>query len=112
MKDLIGKWAFVIGILLALVVGLLGKMNPTIIVILMVIGIIVGFLNITSKETTSFLLAGLSIIIASSLGTSTFAEMTDVITMTLGNIFGAIRLLVVPAVVVVALKQVFTLAKN
>ena len=112
VMDMIGKWAFVIGVILAIAVGLLGSLNTTVIVILMILGLVIGFLNVTGKEAAQFLVAGVSIIIAGSLGTGAFIGMTNVVTTTLVSIFGAISVLVVPAVIIVAIREVFVLAKE
>jgi uncharacterized membrane protein len=112
VMDMIGKWAFVIGVILAIAVGILGTMNTAVIVILMLLGLVIGFLNVTGKEAAQFLVAGVSIIIAGSLGTGAFVGMNNVVTTTLVSIFGAISVLVVPAVIIVAIREVFVLAKD
>jgi uncharacterized membrane protein len=112
VMDMIGKWAFVIGVILAIAVGLLGQMNTAVIVILMLLGLVIGFLNVTGKEAAQFLVAGVSIIIAGSLGTGAFVGVNNSVTATLVNIFGAISVLVVPAVIIVAIREVFVLAKE
>jgi hypothetical protein len=112
VMDMIGKWAFIIGVILAIAVGILGELNTTIVVILMILGLVIGFLNVTGKEAAQFLIAGVSIIIAGSLGTGAFSEMANDITTALVNIFGAISILVVPAVIIVAVREVFVLARD
>jgi uncharacterized membrane protein len=112
VMDMIGKWAFIIGVILAIAVGLLGAMNTTVIVILMILGLIIGFLNVTGKEAAQFLIAGVSIVIAGSLGTGAFVGIDNAVTKTLVNIFAAISILVVPAVIIVAIREVFVLAKE
>ena len=110
---MLGKWAFLIGILLAVIVGLFGSLTSTIIAILLVIGIIVGLLNVGSKEATPFLLAVVSLILVAAFG-------ADVLTVTYNiggwilnpvNILKAIMALIVPATIIVALKTVFSIAK-
>ncbi|MEM2956247.1 MAG: hypothetical protein QW041_01575 [Candidatus Pacearchaeota archaeon] len=106
MKDLIGKWAFVIGVIVAIVFGLLSSINELIATMLVLIGLIVGLLNITSKEATPFLLAGISLLIATSFGKDAIAVIP-----TIANVLTAIMILVVPAVIIVALREVFAIAK-
>ena len=107
MKDLIGKWAFVIGIIIAVLVGLFaGAISDNIALILMVLGLIIGLLNVTSKEATPFLLAGVSLLIATSFGSSAIPSAM------VKNVLTAIMILVVPAVIVVALREVFAMAKS
>ena len=60
-KNLIGAWAFLIGVILAIALGLFSDYlsataYKTILVILVVLGIAIGLLNITVKENSKFLL--------------------------------------------------------
>ncbi len=103
----IGSWAFIIGVLIAVLFGLLGSLNSTVIFILVVLGLLVGLLNITAKETNSFLLAAVSLVIVSAFGKNVLGAIS-----VLGRILDAMIVLVVPATVIVALKAVYGLAKN
>ena len=72
--SLIGGLAFLIGIIIAAVFAVLGwimpefTITPLMAVVLVIIGIIVGLLNVTHKESSPFLMSGAVLIIASSLG--------------------------------------------
>ena len=112
VMEMIGKWAFIVGMILAVAVGLFGTLTTTSIVVLMVLGLVIGFLNVTGKEAAAFLMAGVSIIIAGSLGTGAFAGVNNAVTTALVNIFGAISVLIVPAVIMVAIREVIVLAKD
>jgi hypothetical protein len=107
MKGLIGKWAFVIGVLLALLLGLMGAMAPWMAVTLVILGLIVGLLNVTSKEATPFLLAGVSLLLAASFGKAAVSEIAM-----LANVLNALLVFIVPTVIVVALREVFVMAKK
>lgn len=107
MSNHIGSWAFLIGVIIAVVFGLLGTLSSTILTILVILGLIVGLLNITEKEVTQFLMAGTVLVIVSSLGQNVFSTISFV-----GNILDAILALFVPATVVVALKSVFFIARK
>jgi len=56
---LVGKWAFIIGLALAIIAGLLQGVYeiPSLILILVILGLIVGFLNIAEKNTVKLLVA-------------------------------------------------------
>jgi len=58
--DLIGGWSFLIGLVLAVILGAMGRVDGSVSTILIVLGLIVGFLNVSDKETNQFLLAGIS----------------------------------------------------
>jgi hypothetical protein len=106
MSNHLGSWAFLIGVILAVVFGLVG-LNTTILAIIAILGLVVGFLNIAEKEVSPFLMAGTVLVIVSSFGGSVFTTLGFV-----KDILQAILALFVPATVVVALKSVFTLARK
>ena len=102
----VGSWAFLIGFILALLFGFVG-VNDIVALLLVIFGLVIGFLNITDKETQPFLFGGTVLIIVSALG----AEAMSIIPF-VGSVLNAILLLFIPATIVVALKSVFQLAKE
>jgi len=105
--DVVGKWAFLIGVILAVVLGLFDPVMGNWAIVLVVIGLIVGLLNVTDKEVTPFLMSGAVLIIASALGGSLMSDMPYV-----GAVLDALLAVFVPATVIVAIKNVFSLARN
>ena len=103
----LGSWAFLIGVVLAVILGAMGPLSAGMLTILVVLGLIVGLLNISEHEVQPFLLAGTVLVIVSSLGGSAFNTVAI-----LGSILNAILVLFVPATVIVALKSVFSLARK
>jgi len=107
----IGSWAFIIGVVIALVVGIFSRKEPIVTTILILLGLIVGLLNVTGRETTPFLLASVSLVIVSSMGGSALADVAT-IGATLKNILSAIMIFVMPATIIVALKAIYALAHD
>jgi len=105
--NFIGSWAFLIGVILAVILGILGTISTTMMIVLVVIGLVVGFLNIADKEVQPFLMSGVVLIIASAFGQGVFTGLP-----TLSNILDALLAVFVPATIIVALKNVFTLARR
>ena len=110
--NLIGAWAFLIGVILAAVIGLFTKFvgaetYTTISMILVVLGIIVGLLNVANKESSGFLLAGVVLVLVSFMGQSVLSIIPQV-----RLILGALLTLFVPATIIVALKSVFEISKS
>ena len=58
----IGGWAFLIDVLLALVFAFFGRFADWA-WLLVILGLIIGFLNITERETQRFLMAGTVLVI-------------------------------------------------
>lgn len=103
----IGAWAFLIGLILAVIFGFITVSGSWLTWVLVILGVIVGLLNITDKEVKPFLFAGAILVIVSALSGNVFATMPY-----LPTIFANILTLFVPATVIVALKSVFTLARR
>jgi len=102
----LGAWAFLVGIILAIVFAFVpfGTWLPWTLVI---IGLVVGLLNIAEAEVQPFLIAGAILVIVSAFGSDVMSTI-----LYLQNILNNILLLFVPATIVVALKSVFSLARN
>ena len=103
----VGSWAFIVGVVIAVLFGLFGSLSPLWLGILVVLGLVVGLLNVTGSESSGFLLAAISLVIVSAFGRNILSAVPF-----LGGILDAIMALVVPATVIVALKAVHGLAKN
>lgn len=101
----IGSWAFIIGVALAIIAGLIAIPNAAL--ILAILGLIVGFLNITVRETTEFLVASIALILLGAAGLSAIAIVGPIIAAILANIAA----FVAPAALVVAIKAIYALAK-
>jgi hypothetical protein len=121
-ENSIGAWAFLIGVILAIIIGLatslipipeLAKYSAQIYGILVILGIIVGFLNITGKDSQTFMIAGAVLVIVSKFGMESVTG--SIIGIGIGDAvsstFAALLALFVPATIIVALKVVFSLAK-
>lgn len=103
--NFIGGWAFLIGVILAIIIPLFSVINPTITIILVVIGLIVGLLNVTGEEGYHFMVSGIVLIIASNMGGDVLSAIPA-----LADIFNALLLIFVPATIIVAIKNVFHVA--
>ncbi|MDD4878438.1 MAG: hypothetical protein PHO02_05385 [Candidatus Nanoarchaeia archaeon] len=106
----IGAWAFIFGIIAAVFAGL-WPLETWLVSTLIVLGLIVGFLNIETHQTNNFLFASLVLVLISSFGGSLLSQVT-VIGDTLASIFVAIVSFVTPAAIIVALKAVYEHAKE
>ncbi len=103
--DQIGKYAFIAGVVLAAVAGFIEQ--PWVWWVLAVLGLVVGFLNVTGEETRGFLLAAIGLILSASS-----IQQLPFIGETLTVIMGNIVVFIGPAVLLVALKSLFEVAKD
>lgn len=102
----IGGYAFIAGIAIAIIGGLLNITGGIAISVLLILGLIVGLLNITVKETTPFLISAIALIVAGGADISILPLIGNLLQAVLNNIV----VLVAPAAIVVALKEIYTLA--
>ena len=110
MEKRIGGYAFIIGVIIAIVLGLaadsLGAQTAILLSsILVVLGLVVGFINVAGKETKDFLWVTVALVIVAYAGSSQISSWKDVqlVGPYLKGVFDSILALVVPASVVVAL---------
>src|SRR3989338_11328664 len=102
-----GRWAFLIGVIIAIVFGAIGALGTEILWLLVIAGIIVGLANIKDEEVSPFLMASISLIIASAFG----GGILDILPI-VGNVLDALMVLFVPATIIVAIKHFFSFAKQ
>ena len=121
-ENTLGAWAFLIGVILAIAIGLSTTLLPIpmltiyskqIYAILVLLGIVVGFLNVTGRETQTFLIAGAVLVIVSRFGMDgvTATIIGFGVSAAVSSVFGALIALFAPATIIVALKTVFSIAK-
>ncbi len=110
MDKKIGHFAFIAGVIVAILAALVKDMigPETLAIVLVVLGLIVGFLNITGKETTGFLVA----VIALAVGMGLNLGVIPAIGAYLDAIVTNIATFVVPAGIIVALKAIRSYAKD
>ena len=102
----LGKWAFIVGLIIA-VVGGLGFTQSWFAWLLALLGLIVGFLNVTDKECSKFLLAAIALIVAAAAW-SMLPYVGGYLSAILNNVVAFIG----AATLVVALKVLFETAKD
>jgi len=122
-ENLVGAWAFLIGIVLALAVGVigtivgdLGNVSASILGALIILGIVVGFgfIRVSPKDTNTFLLASVSLAIVSFAGAAVINDIRF-LNLDLGGIvssvLGALLVMLVPATIIVAVKSLFSISQ-
>lgn len=111
-SHLIGSWAFVVGVILAVLLGtgLTGPYQATMLWVVFLVGIVVGLLNIAHDEVAAFLTSGTVLVLVSYLGVQ--EGIFEIVAPVISNILRAILTLFVPATIIVALRAVFVLARR
>ena len=120
---MLGRYAFLLGVLLAVVWAIIAVLNPAmatstiVLSVLVILGLIIGLLNITAKETMPFLVASVVLVIMFGFG-STYLGLVgqnstfDFIGKFLQGLLTYLMILVVPAGIIVSLKELYAFAEK
>jgi hypothetical protein len=121
-ENSVGAWAFLIGVVLAIIIGLsttlfsipaLIDYSAQIYAILVILGLVVGFMGVTGRDSQTFLWAGAVVVVVSKFGMESVTGSLIGIGIgdAVSSTFAALLALFVPATIVVALKTVFSISK-
>jgi len=121
-ENSVGAWSFLIGVILALIIGLFTTLLPIpalikysgqIYGVLVILGLLVGFMISGGKDSQTFLMTGAILVIVGYFGMESVSGTLIGIGLsdTVKSIFSALLALFVPATIIVALKTVFSIAK-
>ncbi len=109
----VGGWAFILGVIIAIVAGLAaGYLDAVtaayVTLVLVILGLIVGFLNLNDKEVQPFLVAAIALMLMQI--TAGGLNLIPYVGVYLASMVQKIAMFVMPAALVVALKFVYKLA--
>ncbi len=113
-KNILGHWAFLVGVILAVILGLgLGivqNYQAEILWATFLLGIVIGSLNIGPDEMYSFLTSGTVLALVSFLGIQ--VGIFDAVAPAIANLLRGILTLFIPATIMAALRLVFAVARK
>ena len=104
--DIIGKWAFIIGLVIAVLAGLFFQ-PAWALWVLAIMGVIVGLLNITAEDTRGFLLAAIALTLS-----ATALNTLPIVGTAFSYVLPFVVAFVAGATIVVALKELFQTASS
>jgi hypothetical protein len=108
----IGLLAFLVGIILSIVGGIGYHDNSGITLTLVIVGILVGLLNITGKEVLPLLIAAIALIVVSLTQGFTPLDKLGVDAGTkLNDIVAYIAIFITPAAIISAVRAVWAIAR-
>jgi len=112
----LGSWAFLLGVIIAILAGAASAAAvgypgvEYVPLVLVILGLVVGFLNIADKEVQKFLIAGIALIAVGIPGTGLME--IPYLGLYLSRILVLISVFAAPAVLIVSLKAFYTLSKK
>jgi len=119
-ENLWGAWAFLVGVLLSILGGVVAgfsgaTIGQIVIIVQIAIGIIAGYF-VPEREIMTFLTASVSLVIVSYAGLTGLVQFAAIRGINIGvmvsSILGSLLFLFVTATIIVALKAVFSIAKS
>ncbi len=110
--EMIGGWSFLIGALIALILGVIPSTagQTWVVGLLLVLGLIVGFLNVSDREVLGFLIACVAFLVSAPFLSGALSSFSGFGWLT--SMLNHIAVFIVPAAVLVAIKAVWALAAN
>ena len=110
-SERLGGWAFIIGALIAVILGAITSTAGTtwVIGLLLILGIVVGLLNISEKEIVAFLVACVAFLVAApAFGLAVSSVVSGF--GWLDRILSHLAVFVLPAALIASVKAIFALA--
>lgn len=106
----IGELAFIGFVIIAILAGLTTYANPEtsygiVMAVMVILGVLVGLINISEKETIPFLVASIALL---SAGTANFDSL-GTLGKVMSNILDFVGAFVSPAAVIVGLKAIYSI---
>ena len=110
--SLVGRWSFILGLVIAVLAAFVTAVSQaTVVLVLFILGLLIGFLNISERDSTRFLtgLIALFLIGVSSLGAlAVFGSVETYLVQILGNFLAFVG----AAGLVVSLKAVLETTRH
>ena len=125
--ETISRWAYLLFVIIAVVAGLVvgymawsegswaavANVNGVVLLVMLVLGIIIGITSITTKEVTPFLIATIALVVAASANVwSPLDQIHALLDFWATGILSYIVAFAAPAAVIIAIKEVLTIAKE
>ena len=120
-ENLVGAWAFSIGVIVAIIVGVLTgasdlfRITPLLLGIMSLIGLVMGFF-VSERDAKTFLMASVALVLVSYTGISGLILGAAISNISIGHIISSVLqtllAMFVPATIVVALKTMFAIARS
>lgn len=109
VMQLVGLIVFTAGLVLAIVAGLIAPENATVILILVILGIIIGFLNITARDFIPLSVAAIALIVVGTAGFSPLDQLINGLGSRINEIVQYLARLMAPAAVIGAVRALISI---
>lgn len=107
--QIIGFLAFAAGLVLAIVAGLVAPSSATVILALVILGIIVGLLNITARDFVPLSMAAIAVIVVGTAGFEPLDQLVSGLGSHINEIVQYFARLMAPAAVIGAVRTLISI---
>lgn len=114
----VGRWSYVAGLVMALLAALFGMNSSWIPIVLFVLGLIVGFINISAKEEELFLIGAIAFLVSMVSVTSVLQLISKIIgvssyiVVVITMILGYLVVFATGATIIVSIKALYKVSKD
>ncbi|MBD3204231.1 hypothetical protein GF327_08095 [Candidatus Woesearchaeota archaeon] len=107
----IGPWAFIFGLIIAVVTAVIVEPNTGLLWILGFLGLLVGLLNISDREVRTYLIASIAFLVSAS-SLSTLLEPVPIVGSAIRPFLTNVVIFIAPGAGIVALKALYMISKD
>jgi hypothetical protein len=109
LRAIIGTTVFSVGMILSIIAGIWWPGHENFILPLVILGIVVGVLNITAKEVVPFLIAAIALVVVGEVGFLPLDNLVDDLGTTLTDIVVYFAIFMSPAALISAVRALVRL---
>jgi len=106
--QIVGSLDFMAGLMLALAAGIIIPGNPIVVLSLVIMGIIVGVLNISNKDTITLMVAAVAIVVVGTAGFAPLDQLVDGLGSTINEIVNYLARFMAPAAIITAARALLS----
>jgi hypothetical protein len=107
----VGMGAFSVGLVMAIIYGVISRDNANVTLALVLLGIVVGFLNITRREMALLLLTAVALIVVGKASFSPLDDLVDGLGYSLNGIVSYLAVFMAPAAVITAVRAIWVVGR-
>jgi hypothetical protein len=107
----IGMAAFSVGLVMSIIYGVVSRNDASVILALVLLGIVVGLLNITRREMVLLLITAVALIVVGKASFSALDDLVDGLGASLNGIVSYLAVFMAPAAVITAVRAIWAVGR-
>jgi hypothetical protein len=107
----IGMAAFSVGLVMSIIYGVVSRNDASVILALVLLGVVVGLLNITRREMVLLLITAVALIVVGKASFSALDDLVDGLGASLNGIVSYLAVFMAPAAVITAVRAIWAVGR-